>query len=153
MVTSTGFDREYDTCRFPKLKTMRVVMYLQSIIPNLHNTSNVYIPCKRKASSFLCQLFKTKKVVDKTQVFELTSEIPLASNYQLFLSSKEKIINVENQYQRLVLHNLKVHVWNNFTLKESQLKVPSSSRTSSQTSFFIIYYHFIFHTYYLAASS
>ena len=95
-------------------------MYLQSIIPNLHNTSNVYIPCKRKASSFVCQPFKTKKVVDKTQVFQLTSEISLASNYQLFLSSKEKIINVENQYQRFVLYNTKLHVWNNFTLREDQ---------------------------------
>ena len=52
--------------------------------------------------------FKTKKLVCKTQVFELISELPLAPNYMLFLSSKEQNLNIENQYQRLVLHNIEV---------------------------------------------
>ena len=119
LVKSIGFDLELDSCSFLKLETNSVVMDLKSITPILHNL-NYVLSLQKENLIFPLPNFKTKKVVHKTQVFELISELPLAPNYMLFLSNKEKNINIENQYQMLVLHNLEVHVWISFALRESQ---------------------------------
>ena len=58
----------------------------------------------------------------KTQVFHfrLKSELSLAPIYQVFLSSMEQVINIENQDQRLDLYNLEVQVSVSLALRVAQ---------------------------------